>query len=313
MGGAILGVLIGHILMYTDNHIMILDFFCRIVHTQGFIFLSGFGLYYSFSRNGNVKDFFMKRLFRLYIPFFLMALPFFVIVTIKEDQSLSRFVAYMTTMDFWLEGNYYGMWYVAISLFLYALYPFLHLYLFGNRKVVLVKGGILFLLMIVIFEWLSFKSYEYWSIICFGVEKTILFPIGAICGYFALQNIKIKKVSLFFYFLVMFVALIVFKLVNDKNLFEHVRVLIGIPLLCLLLDALNSRKYTWIHYSLRWLGSFSLEIYLLHLFIWWGLGFLTDLSSSIRIMIAIPATLLVCSHVHQGIALIESTVKHRDE
>ena len=307
MGGAIIGVLIGHLLMYTDHHITIIDFLCRMIHTQGFLFLSGFGLYYSFSKNGSIRDFYKRRVVRLYIPFFLMALPFFLLVTFSEHHSLYRFIAYMTTIDYWLEGNYYGMWYVAVSLALYFTYPLLHNLMFTNRERVLWQGCLIILTIVFAFEWMSRSNFAYWAIVSFGVEKTIIFPLGALCGYYSLQSKQITRLQLVLYFIAMIGILATFKLIDDKNLFEQTRTLIGIPALCLLLEWFDRVKNCrWISPTLNWLGRYSLEIYLLHLFIWWGLSFLTPLSSTYRILIAIPVTLIICSPVHIGISMIEN-------
>ena len=89
----------------------------------------------------------------------------------------------------------------------------------------------------------------------------------------------------------------------DKNYYEQIRTLIGIPVVCIVLSLLNRENaiYGWVFKPLKWLGSYSLEIYLLHLQIWRGLAFVTTWDSTIRIIIAIPLTLLLCQPVHNGI------------
>lgn len=63
MGLAILGVMWGH-LMNDTYQPSIFAQLARLVHTPGFLFLSGFGLYYSFSNNSDVHLFFKKRIAR---------------------------------------------------------------------------------------------------------------------------------------------------------------------------------------------------------------------------------------------------------
>lgn len=62
MGVAILGVCIAHALVWShlDTSIAskILGPFTRIAFTEGFLFLSGLGLYYSFQKNDNIDLFY---------------------------------------------------------------------------------------------------------------------------------------------------------------------------------------------------------------------------------------------------------------
>ena len=301
MGVGILGVLIGHLLMYTNHQISVIDFFCRIVHTQGFLLVSGFGLYYSFSSDSNLKKFYKKRFNRLYVPFFLISLLFFIIVVYCNDEKFWMIFVYLTTLDFWIEGNDFGMWYIAISLLLYLLYPLMHKFVCRNDFVLYRGFAIVFSIVIICFAIKSFFP-SYWEIISFGVEKTSIFPIGIIAGFYAKSGKQIKNTYVVLYFLVMLSLLILFHSL-DKNYFEQVRTLIGIPVVCIVLSLLekNAAIYGWVFRSLKWLGSYSLEIYLLHLQIWRGLAFVTTWDSTSRILIAIPLTLLLCQPIHNGI------------
>lgn len=56
MGIAIIGVLVVHVLSFgkieaSNLGVTIIFFISRLAFTQGFLFLSGFGLYYSFKKN----------------------------------------------------------------------------------------------------------------------------------------------------------------------------------------------------------------------------------------------------------------------
>ena len=76
MGLAILGVMCGHYMNHTYQNNLLFSI-ARIIHTPGFLFLSGFGLYYSFVNNSNLGSFYLKRLKRLYLPFLLISTLFF--------------------------------------------------------------------------------------------------------------------------------------------------------------------------------------------------------------------------------------------
>ena len=80
MGVGILGVMLSHYFRWSgmDGGVVTLALkpFIGLVYTEGFLFLSGFGLYYSFTRNADKRVFWLKRVNRLMIPFALMYLPF---------------------------------------------------------------------------------------------------------------------------------------------------------------------------------------------------------------------------------------------
>lgn len=127
MGYAILGVLIGHIIAFsniTNSGIVdLVIWFTSLVHTPGFLFLSGFGVFYSLHKNPSISDFYHRRWQRFLLPYLMMAIPFFLIVCYVNGYGVVQFLAYISTIEFWINGNYHGMWYIAVTLLLYAITP----------------------------------------------------------------------------------------------------------------------------------------------------------------------------------------------
>lgn len=127
MGYAILGVLIGHIFAFGDvessSCVNVLAWLNSLVHTAGFLFLSGFGVFYSLHKRECVWDFYKRRVKRFLLPFLLLALPFYVLVCYVNGYDLLQYLSYISTVEFWLHGNYHGMWYIAVSLLLYIITP----------------------------------------------------------------------------------------------------------------------------------------------------------------------------------------------
>lgn len=127
MGCAIIGVFIGHIVVFGrlqyNMSLGILMWLASLIHTSGFLFLSGFGLYYSMNKDFNWLSFYKRRFIRFMLPFLIVAVPYFLIVTINKHESIWYYLRCISTIEFWVNGNYHGMWYIAISLFLYAIFP----------------------------------------------------------------------------------------------------------------------------------------------------------------------------------------------
>lgn len=139
MGIGIIGVLFSHLVTVgefdTSSVITkLLLSFKQLVYTQGFLFLSGFGLYFSLSKNSDYFPYLKRRLNRLYIPFVVMTIPFFIIQVIARGESVWCLLGRLTTVSFWIEGNYSGMWYVAISMLLYMIFPFYYWLVFKSKR-----------------------------------------------------------------------------------------------------------------------------------------------------------------------------------
>ena len=80
MGYAILGVLVGHIFAFGDVEptacVNVISWLNGLVHTAGFLFLSGFGVFYSLHKNGSIVGFYKRRLQRFLLPLPIMAYHF---------------------------------------------------------------------------------------------------------------------------------------------------------------------------------------------------------------------------------------------
>lgn len=140
MGIAMLNVLTLHFLSWSQLLspkwlVFILDNSGRLLFTEGFLFLSGFGLFYSFSKNGALTDFYHKRINRLLLPYIIISLPFFLRGLFLGRFGIDILLLKLSTLYFWIYGND-GMWYISLSVLLYALFPII--YKFSCR----VGGGI---------------------------------------------------------------------------------------------------------------------------------------------------------------------------
>ena len=101
---------------------------------------SGFGLFYSFTKDSNIKRFYKKRFANVLIPYLIIAIPYYTyfFVTNRQDlvpvyskslEPISSLVTYLgriTTIGYWHEGNFNGMWYLSLTILLYLMYPAVH-------------------------------------------------------------------------------------------------------------------------------------------------------------------------------------------
>lgn len=94
-----------------------------------FLFASGIGIYYSISSDPfSLSLWYKKRYTRLFVPFLLITISFYVIqVYIEGAFCLKDFLLHITTLDFYLYHR--GAWFIAMLLPLYLIAPILVLLL----------------------------------------------------------------------------------------------------------------------------------------------------------------------------------------
>ena len=88
-----------------------------------FVFLSGFGLYFSFSKDSRVTTFYVKRGLRIVPPYWLGLLTLQVIALIRVGQmNVGLLLEEMFFVDFWInEVSVY--WYLPFIVLLYLFFP----------------------------------------------------------------------------------------------------------------------------------------------------------------------------------------------
>lgn len=274
-----------------------------MVFTEGFLFLSGFGLYYSLEKNNNLLDFYKKRVYRLYVPFAIILLLFSVINVICNFSSIGDVLNDLACIP-WFWG-YGGYWYVALSLFLYLIYPWVHKYVFASGRSPLLMLLALICIMYVINLLLNMYYHSYFASVEIGIMKAPVFFVGAFCGYLSKRGECIKYCVPILAILA--IAAFVWRYCS-YNSFSHSISSIVLRLLCIVIICnYLSKNHTFCHSLLvffNWAGKYSLEIYLLHMMIYVLLNDITkslglDDFKAIITLLNIPLALLLCSPIQK--------------
>ena len=308
MGYAILGVFICHIIMRIPYDFPLLPDLARLVYTQGFIFLSGFGLYFSYSKNSNLTHYFKRRVNRLFIPYLLMSFPFLTVIVIVTGQSFINLLGYLTTISFWFNGNFYGMWYIAVQLMLYIVFPLLMFCMFYQNKWVILRSlTTIFILIAVI---LFIKNYDanYFAAVGIWTKRVVMFPLGMLCGYLCARTSNVKT---YISFIIIPILVCLYALTKYKYgfYFEYVRALTGIFTLSVVFFYTKQRHWSlWINKVLQWLGKYSLELYVLHVLIFKTIDSCIDNASVIHMALSILIALLICVPVHNTIDKVINSI-----
>lgn len=277
MGIAILWVFIFHIYPYESNFkydiLKIISYF-GYAGVDIFLFVSGFGLYYGYSKYVTKQDFYRKRFIRI-IPTYLI----FILLTLvlSNDYRIKTFLSLFCNIGWYLprSGLPYYNWYMSIIMLIYIAFPF-YMKLF-NRNPLRTTIYISALALITTFLLALFGSTN----TAISTTRIPIFAIGTYFGYLLKNehsiNIRSRYIILVAGLIMILTILLIIKpwpyLSDLKSViiwdygFYWIPFIIIIPGLLLsvvtVLDFI-SKRVPYFNVSFKFLGTISLEIYLIH-------------------------------------------------
>lgn len=233
-----------------------LDFFCsQDVGVDIFLFMSGISLYYSYSKDSNLKSFYLKRVLRLFPPAMLIAL----ITCIVYQKDLVFSIKRILLVSFFTDGDL-TFWYVSFLFLLYILYPFI-LKLFEKAKLLAL---VLLIVVAIVGTYIWVVNSSYATSIQIALTRIPVFLVGVYLGKYVKKGWKFPAEKLLYVFIV---ALALFAGILLMG-WEHPLALrwIYCPLsVCLtLLFAWLGDKLGKFAKPLEFLGKYSFEVYLIH-------------------------------------------------
>ncbi len=278
MGIAILGVIIGHSMIWLDVEKSIFtapfDIFCRLVFTEGFLFLSGLGLYYAYTKNNNLPLFFQRRFSRLLIPFICISTPYFIYTNITENGSIFNYILDITSLSFWVRGNYCGMWYISLSVILYFLFLFYYKTIYNNTINKHIGVTILCLLTILL-NYIIYCIYpHYYHLTAIAITKIPMFILGIYIGYYTTKQQSLTTRGVLIYTAILCILIVTTKVLKGYTPFiePYYECFVRIFFMSLIVYALNLTEQHAITRGIQsifnWLGRYTLELYVIHLLLY---------------------------------------------
>lgn len=270
-----------------------------------FLFLSGIGLYHSMHKNDAVKPFYLRRCTRTVIPWLILSLPYWIIKTLLLDKmSLRAMLLNWCGASFWLFGVK-SVWYVAFLLVLYALYPLI--FRMQRKHCGFVQGMIAaaFVLNFVLLA----AAPGYYEKTELAFARIPVFLLGSLTGEFLQSEQRHPKQRVLFtgYLAMMLVLYTVGMLSADygMNLLpeQTARMLnrlggqgIALPVAAGFCVLFERCRVTALRRTAAFFGGFTLELYLLHVFLGHfaeRAGF--DASRSIPVQFLVQSTVIALS------------------
>ena len=271
MGIAILGVLFSHLVGLggvTNPIVCILSkIMSSIAYTEGFLLLSGFGLFYSFNKRPSLYIFYKNRCLRLIVPFLIMSIPFYLYVFFEKNTDIYRFVENITATAFWIHGNN-GMWYISITIVLYILFPFLYCFMFRviDERIIIKKTIIVLFSYFILLFLINMLSPTYYNMVKIGINQVPMFFIGMYFGY---KSIYKSRLSNSYLYAIIFMTIILFVLKGSHEVCHAIYVVLfrtsSLLVICSLLYMFDKQNIRFPLGGVKILGEYTLELYILHL------------------------------------------------
>lgn len=244
-------------------------YYCRYIGSIGveiFVFLSGMGLYYSFSKNHDIKRFYQKRYARILIPYVPVALIFWAIKDLYcHHTGLETFFKDLSFYSLVSRGVH-TIWFIGLMVGLYLIFPIIYRFLENRWMPRILSLLVLLIGLWVLIFWFGQYVPELYHNTQIAITRIPVFVLGCYMG----KPIQQKKA--FPWIAVIFLCILTTWLdvyvihnsggsfaVRFSDMWFSLSVVIVLVLLSVLIQ-----KIRWMDRVMVWVGAYSLELYMVH-------------------------------------------------
>lgn len=241
-----------------------------------FLFLSGFGLFFSFKKCETIIDFYKKRFIRI-LPTVILLLSVFAIVIdwISDDRQYVIF-----SPKYWFYAVYSSYWFIGAILFFYIVYPLLFKLVKKYPIGICIVSLVLSVLGIILIH--SIKIGLLNQMVVY-LARIMVFVLGIVFAYKQELLMRIKLNCIIFLLSIP----LLFILPKDFQRIAYFPLAIVFSVyLPLLLDKLPQLLIK----PLNSLGKVSLEFYLIHVFLF-SIGIISLIQEMLNVNIYISVGL----------------------
>lgn len=276
MGIAILAIIIFH---YTDdcrmaniNYSGWTLFYNKWISSSSvdtFLFLSGFGLYYSMKKKPDVRTFYKRRFIKILIPYLLIATPALIWRDLFfSDLGVKVFLKDISFITFFTEGKTW-FWYILMICFCYLIFPYIFRLVesCSDEEMEDMRMMSIFTFFTLIAMMIQKYDDQLFGFINIALLRIPVFFFGCFIGRRAYEKRTIKTGV--FLMMIFSIFLAQLRLVNKVVIVRHVLAFLNLSICLLIILILNQIKgLKVLHNSIvkffEWFGKYSLELYLMH-------------------------------------------------
>ncbi|MET3738783.1 acyltransferase family protein [Faecalicatena orotica] len=233
-----------------------------------FLLVSGIGLFYSMTKNENVKEFYIKRALRVLIPYLVISLPYWIWQDLWVKKDIGKFFLDYSLLAFWKSGDR-EVWYIALILGLYAVYPLIFKCFLKGGAV--YKKAVLMALSLILPLIIYAVNPSYFAVTEIAFWRISSFVLGSLLAVWVMEGHKFSRMQ----FLgiaaaaigTVAIVIVINHMVSVAGIFRVVYLPIGF--ICCFLSAviLWLLDCSWLNRLLSKFGACSLELYLIHIFL----------------------------------------------
>lgn len=247
------------------------EFILNYISSSGvdiFLILSGYGLYYSFKKNNNIKEFYNKRLKKIIIPYITFCLPSIILrYSILNKGSLLDvfsnlfFVTLFTIGETWF-------WYILLIIICYLLFPKIYDILDSPKEDIDKEMNLISLITFAILLnfILATNAYSLFKNINILTLRIPIFILGVYIGQKSSKNEELSFLKILF---MIICAILFYQVINSNMMLRRYEfALIGMLtyiILIMIFEKIEKYKlFNIIKLILEKIGSYSLELYITH-------------------------------------------------
>ena len=239
-----------------------------------FLFLSGVGLYYAYQKKKNLGAFYQKRIVRLLVPYFILAIPFDLWVVNIEGGKLT-FFKYLFQIAF-VNNHVTTTWFIPCILILSLFFPGIY-YLQNNTIKVgektLSRNSVTIIICSLYFLFLLFLKANcetFYNNTEIALTRAVIFVLGCHAGKYVKEEKPIPRGTVLFSLVFIIAYTFVFRSEVKLSAFwirmSYVPLAVAyIMVFIYILMKLETRVHCTRFAPLTFLGSMTLELYLVHI------------------------------------------------
>lgn len=236
---------------------------------DGFLFLSGFGLYYAMKKHPDISQFYKRRFTRILIPYFLIAIPALCWNDFLFDKTgVKAFFSDLSFYSFFTRGMSW-FWYILLICFCYLIFPFIFRAIdkAPDEESEQMRIINLFTFFTMITFVIRLSNKELFDNTNLALLHIPFFCLGCFIGKYSYEK---RSISGGTYGLMLLSLFAIQFRKGSKIIFARYSAAFLNISACILIAILFSKLkhfekiHNWIKKFFEWFGKYSLELYLAH-------------------------------------------------
>lgn len=230
-----------------------------------FLFLSGIGCFFSYTKLQNPDQFYKNRFLKIAPAYFVFGGGYWIIFDLCQGKGFTTFLTDLSLYSFWKTGKQ-DFWFIAFIVVMYAAYPLIYR-AFLNKKDIDYHS--FFLCLIVIFLLNAYiKNYnsEWYKNLEIALCRIPIFVIGCLAGFYVYYQ---KEPCQSFYYICFLIGITSPYICKTGGLpgmgGRYTYIVLGVALTVCFAEIFAFISCKWIHSFFGFLGEMSLELYIVHI------------------------------------------------